>query len=328
MGRNDAIGTEEQNHELELDIRSAHDLQNQNAALRGAHSEERDLVNQLLGQAQMADAFAKFSVTVTTSKLAFVKENKLYKALAGKQTGNGYQLSGTWEEFCGLLGMSREKADLDINNLRAFGEDALESMSRMGIGYREMRQFRKLPEDQKTALIEVAKGGDKEAFVDLAEEIIAKHAREKEQLTKERDEALADYDAQGERLAKVTAARDEALLENEKMRRRIQTAPADEVAKQLRTEAAGIAVEFQSLLQTKFRPAIKTLLEHAETSGIDHRSYLADALRQLEVDIAVLREDYDLDVTPMGEPDWMKPEALAEAEDVVASLRANQGLQS
>ncbi|MGV8638395.1 hypothetical protein ACV35T_02585, partial [Pseudomonas aeruginosa] len=41
--------------------------------------EERDLVNQLLGQAQMADAFAKFSVTVTTSKLAFVKENKLYR---------------------------------------------------------------------------------------------------------------------------------------------------------------------------------------------------------------------------------------------------------
>lgn len=48
--------------------------------------EERDLVNQLLGQAQMADAFAKFSVTVTTSKLAFVKENKLYKALKGKKS--------------------------------------------------------------------------------------------------------------------------------------------------------------------------------------------------------------------------------------------------
>ena len=52
------------------------------AIAQGMH-EERDLVNQLLGQAQMADAFAKFSVTVTTSKLVYVKENKLYRALKG-----------------------------------------------------------------------------------------------------------------------------------------------------------------------------------------------------------------------------------------------------
>ncbi len=34
---------------------------------------------------------------------------------------------------------------MDIANLRTFGEEALESMSRMGIGYRELRQWRKLP---------------------------------------------------------------------------------------------------------------------------------------------------------------------------------------
>ncbi|MBN0741690.1 hypothetical protein JTL98_32090, partial [Pseudomonas aeruginosa] len=62
---------------------------------QGMH-EERDLVNQLLGQAQMADAFAKFSVTVTTSKLAYVKENKLYRALKGMKSGHGDQfLTGT-----------------------------------------------------------------------------------------------------------------------------------------------------------------------------------------------------------------------------------------
>ena len=77
------------------------------AAVQADYSEERDLLNQLLGQAQMADAFAKFSVTVTTSKLAFVKENRLYRALAGRESGNGYQISGTWDEFCGLLGISR-----------------------------------------------------------------------------------------------------------------------------------------------------------------------------------------------------------------------------
>ena len=39
-------------------------------------TDERDLLNQLLDQAQMADAFEQFSRTVRTSKLAFVKENK------------------------------------------------------------------------------------------------------------------------------------------------------------------------------------------------------------------------------------------------------------
>ena len=62
------------------------------AAVQAGYNDERDLLNQLLGQAQMADAFARFSVTVTTSKLAFVKENKLYRALKGIKSGHGDQL--------------------------------------------------------------------------------------------------------------------------------------------------------------------------------------------------------------------------------------------
>lgn len=167
----------------------------QAAAMQAAYGQERDLLNQLLGQAQMADAFEQFSRTVRTSKLAYVKENKLYRALKGQKSPNGSEFSGTWEEFCQLLGTSDDKVDIDIANLRAFGEEALESMSRMGIGYRELRQYRRLPEDQKQALIEVAKAGDKEGFVELAEEIIAKHAKEKEALTAEVEETKATLEA-------------------------------------------------------------------------------------------------------------------------------------
>ncbi|OQS37621.1 hypothetical protein B0T45_13945 [Chromobacterium haemolyticum] len=39
----------------------------------------------------MADVFAKFSETVSTSKLAYVKENKLYRALKGRKSGNGFE---------------------------------------------------------------------------------------------------------------------------------------------------------------------------------------------------------------------------------------------
>ncbi|WP_289697364.1 hypothetical protein [Escherichia coli] len=125
--------------------------QNLIATVTSQFTNERDLVNQLLGQAQMAEAFGKFSQTVWSSKLAFVKENKIYQSLKGKKTPNGLVLNGTWVEFCNLLGISDEKANQDIANLTAFGEEALESMSRMGIGYRELRQFRRLQDDQKSA---------------------------------------------------------------------------------------------------------------------------------------------------------------------------------
>jgi hypothetical protein len=54
--------------------------QNLMATVSSQMNDERDLLNQLLGQAQMADAFANFP-QVRTSKLAFVKENKLYQSL-------------------------------------------------------------------------------------------------------------------------------------------------------------------------------------------------------------------------------------------------------
>ena len=148
--------------------------------IKAGYSNDRDLVNQLLGQAQMAGAISKLAATVAVSKMAYVKEHKLYQGLSGIENRDGRGLNGTWEDFCKLLGTSAPKANEDIANLQTFGEAALESMSAMGIGYRELRQYRRLPEDQKLALIEVAKAGDKEGFMELAEEIIAKHAKEKE----------------------------------------------------------------------------------------------------------------------------------------------------
>lgn len=196
--------------------------------------DERDLVNQLLGQAQMADAIGKFTATVAVSKMAYVKENKLYRGLAGMHDRDGRGLSGTWEEFCGLLGTSAPKVNEDINNLRTFGEEALDSMSRMGIGYREMRQYRRLPEDQQAALIEVAKTGDKDAFIDLAEEIIAKHAAEKAELIKKVDDSSREMDALSKLEADTSKKLRDTKLELE--RNQLRTIPWDERIAPLKEE--------------------------------------------------------------------------------------------
>ncbi|MBC2658316.1 hypothetical protein H7A76_22985 [Pseudomonas sp. MSSRFD41] len=279
--------------------------QNAMATLQASHSEERDLVNQLLGQAQMAGAFEEFSRTVRTSKLAYVKENKLYRALAGRKNPNGSEFSGTWEEFCQVLGMSADKADLDISNLRTFGEEALDSMSRMGIGYREMRQYRRLPEDQKSALIEVAKTGDKDAFLDLAEEIIAKHAKEKEELGKRLDETNADYEAQSEVMAKKTKELDSTKQELEKHRKRIQTATPDDVLKELRTELVALQFEVEAKILGELREGFSKMAEHGEEHGVDHRAYQADLILQLETTLATLRSEFHLHDQKGGAPAWM-----------------------
>ncbi|HHK0435188.1 TPA: hypothetical protein ACQQJF_006601, partial [Pseudomonas aeruginosa] len=236
------------------------------AIAQGMH-EERDLVNQLLGQAQMAEAFAKFSKTVLTSKLAFVKEHKLYRALKGQRSQDGLEFSGTWAEFCNLLGWTPEHANEAISSLHAFGEEALESMSRMGIGYRELRQWRKLPDDARSALIEAAKQGNKDAVEYLAEELIATHTKEKAALEKQVEDLRADNEALGERMARKSRELDETVHELEKTKRRIQTMKADEAEKELRQEATAIAFEAEADISGKLREAFSVMLDHAEKTG-------------------------------------------------------------
>ncbi|QHA95821.1 hypothetical protein [Pseudomonas sp. J380] len=278
--------------------------QNSMATAIASHTDERDLLNQLLGQAQMAESFSKFSLTVSTSKLAYVKESKLYRALSGKKNADGQQFSGTWDEFCSLLGRSRQQVDEDIANLRTLGEDALESMSRMGIGYREMRQYRRLPEDAQAALIEVAKAGDKDAFVDLAEEIIAKHAKEKAELAQRLDEVNADYDAQGEVMAKKTKELDSTKQELEKHRKRIQTATPDDVIKELRTEVVALHFEVEAKILGELREGFAKMAEHAAEHGQDHRAYQADLINQLEITLATVRSEFHLPEHQNDTPVW------------------------
>ncbi|MGP8824840.1 hypothetical protein ACT02A_02690 [Klebsiella quasipneumoniae] len=285
--------------------------QNLMAAVSGQMNAERDLMNQLLGQAQMADAFAQFSKTVFTSKMAFVKEKKLYQSLKGKVSQDGTVLSGTWAEFCNLLGYTPEHANESIKNLQSFGEEALESMSRMGIGYRELRQFRRLPEDQKSALIEVAKEGDKTALLELAEEMIAKHAKEKEELK-------ADLEVSRQMLAEKKEVINEMSMEREELKarlvRRSATETPDKEGEAFETETIGFKNGvLSSMLDLECN--FKLLASHTEQSGINHLSIMAATLDDIECRIINLRQQYNLpefrEIDGMDE--WVK-EALNEDE--------------
>lgn len=274
---------------------------------------DRDLVNQLLGQVAMATAFTKFSGTVATSKLAFVKQHKLYRALKGqKLVTSSDLLVGTWEEFCNLLGMSVEKADEDIRNLNSFGEEALESMSRMGIGYRELRQYRRLDGDQQLALIEAAKAGDKDTFVDLAEELTSKHNHEKADLQKKLADREADYQAQGEVLSGKSLKIDELSRDLYKVQRRVADMPADEVLKQLRQEVSGHAYTAEAAIRGALASGIKAIVQAAPAG--EQAAFLHGLLLQVERALLEVRNVYS--ITAVDEdltPSWMRPDS----EDIV-----------
>lgn len=310
MGRSKNAPTEP----IELTVPPAEQItaqQNFLARVEGAFSDERDLLNQLLGQAQMAEAFSKFSKTVLVSKLAFVKENKLYQGLNGKKTKDGLEYSGTWSEFCNLLGWTPEHANEAIANLRNFGEEALESMSRMGIGYREMRQYRRLPEDQRAALIEVAKAGDKEAFVELAEEIITKHVKEKEALTARATEAESTLEASRQRSAEKSAELDQVREENIRLTRHHSSIDPIELGSGIREALAREVTRVETEMLT-LRKTLTTLVEHGQAHGANHEEYAAGLLCQLQRTLYQLHGEFDIKSAPDSEalPAWMREEPV------------------
>lgn len=273
---------------------------NEMIGIQAQYNQGRDLVNQMLGQAQMANAFSQFSRTVSASKLEVVKKNKLYQQLGGMRAPNGSELRGTWEEFCGLLGISVDKADLDISNVQAFGEEALEQMQRIGIGYRDLRQYRRLGQDERLALIEAAKAGDKDDLLDLAESLISKHTKEKEALTKVNEELAANAAAAdrvlGDKEALVTKLQKELAgkvidpneMWSEAMRILMLQAQAH---KSTIVELVGaLDVIRERVMEQTAEPGVELALETAQ-SAIGNE--LNQALTYIEEVVAALRHRFN-----------------------------------
>ncbi len=277
----------------------------------------RDLVNQILGQAQMASAFGQFSQTVWASKLAIVKENKLYQQLSGMRAPNGLELTGTWVEFCGLLGISDEKANQDIANLRAFGEEALEQMQRVGMGYRELRQFRRLPADEHQALIEAAATGDKDTLLDLAETIIAKHAKEKTDLSERVDKLEKDNTGIATRLETAENDRDGALKKLKRRNRDEEDTGVPLVVADIRAEVAAL-VKKAELAVTSMYPVF------VETYGLRGHEQASDwvdpTLRLALSGLLALREQIDGSIKSVVEALGEKASRLASQPDALSFL--------
>lgn len=281
-------------------------------AIENNHSEERDLLNQMFGQVQMAQAFRKFADVVSLTKLAHIKETKMYRALAGKGGTDihGEKIAdvGTWDGFCRALGSSKTKVDEDLLNLKVFGEDALESLTRIGAGVREMRQYRRLPTDERMALIEAAKAGDKDELLDLAETLISKHVQEKQALEARATEAEETAEARDTLVKNKQIQIDKLEEANHKLKRRVETLPPAEAALEIRKEADHIAFLAEHEVGN-LRKAFTALNDHAGEFGGIHSEFMLGLIMQIELATALIRADFGLlKAGPDGDPTphWMR----------------------
>lgn len=288
--------------------------QNQLAQLEQSVSIEQIQLSEKLG-AIKATNFIKKLVTVTEIKLiAEIKETKQYKGLKVIDQSGKLVTVTTFEDFCHYLGKSREHIDEDIRNLGTFGEDFLETSQRMGLGYRDLRKLRKLPEGDREILIngEAVKTEDRESLIDLIEEMSAKHAKEK----LERDEKITELTSDKEALETIVGKKDEKINQLDTQVTKLNSAP--EIKKRAESQPQQLAKkaleETGSACMTlhndvvRFTNHINSILDTINEHELYHIQEQLEAnvvatfqqIAQTSVDLGI-----QIDFEKMVNPDWM-----------------------
>ena len=199
---------------------------------------------------------------------------------------------------------------MDILNLSAFGEDFLVTSKRLGLGYREMRKLRQLPEEARAEIVEAdySEATDKEDLIEKIEDLTAKHAKEKESLQAQLKRKSDDYEAQ----AKVLATKNERInhldLELAKKTKAIETQTPEQRGGVLREEAAAISYKAEAVLRGQVFQAFEALTAHTEATGIDHKQFMSGVLAEYQLILSELKERFGLDDMPSGEalPEWAR----------------------
>lgn len=215
-----------------------------------------------------------------------------------------------FEDFCTACGFSPRKVYEDLQNLNYFGEEFMETSQRLGLGYREMRKLRQLPEEARAEIVDAdySDSTDKEELIEKIEDLTAQHAKEREALQAQLKRKSDDYEAQ----AKVLTTKNERInhldLELAKKTKAIETQTPDQRVRALREEAAAISYKAEVVLRGQVWTPFEALTAHTEATGIDHKQFMSGVLTEYQLILSELKERFGLDDTPSGEalPEWAR----------------------
>jgi hypothetical protein len=163
-----------------------------------------------IGQMQAFQVFRDFAAVGNLAMIQRIKDTKTYKGLSVPMPDGTKRTVNTFEGFCEFLGMSYRKVAEDLQNLSVFGESFLDSAKQAGLGYRDLRKLRSLPEGDREIIIDnESLRNDPELLLDKLEEVIGQRKKEKAEL----NEARSTLKARDTLLDDKTKALDAAQTE-------------------------------------------------------------------------------------------------------------------
>ena len=305
---------------------SEKEIQNSTALAAQALTQDIAEAHEAMGMIK-AFGFVNKLLTVGTLKiLTEIKNNKKYKGLVTYIDGK-LTTVGSWEQYCKACGFSVNKVDEDLLNLSVLGEEFLEDSQRLGLGYRDLRKLRKLPDDARAEIVEAdySEATDKEELLERIEDLTAKFAKEKGELEGKLKRKSEDYDAQ----AKVLANRNERInkldAELVKKEKLIATQTPDQRGGALREETAAISYKAEVILRGQVWQAFEALEAHSSEHGIDHKQFMSGVLAEYQLILSELKSHFNLDSTPSGSyvPEWARDEEDELPPDVAEILDKN-----
>ena len=268
--------------------------------------------NEVLGMIRAFDVVGKF-VTVTNLKILHdIKESKKYKGLVKKLPDGKVVTVTNWSEYCQFLPVSKDTIDQHLMMLKEFGEDFLSQAQDIGMGLRDMRKLRSLPdESDRNLIIEATQQENltRDDVLELMEEMAAKHAKEKSDLSSQLVDTKEDLEA----ARKVSATKQETIDELnhtlEKTRKKLADADPEKVGEELHATLNAAQTGVRSAL-TQIQPVLAQLIEHGQANGVDHAPTMVGCLNQIIRDCEYLRETYGLprEAPTDATPAWLKDE--------------------
>ncbi len=176
------------------------------------------------GRIQAANFFQKTATVVVIKEFDRLRETKEYKGLVYiGETGKPLTV-GTIEEYCEhFLGISYQTLFEQSKNLSMLGEELFQASRTIGLTTQHLRDLRKLPADAQEAVKEAIQAKDKEAVLELLQDMAVKFDKEKNSLAKRANDVEADYAAQ----EKIILDKNKKIDAQEKLLHKLQNRSGD-----------------------------------------------------------------------------------------------------
>lgn len=282
-----------------------------------------------IGQIQAFDFINKLTTVGTLKALAKIKELKSYKGLTYTNEKEELTTVGTWEDFCKhLLDSSKSSIDEKLINLHSFGESFLAASHKLGLGARELRKLRQLPEEDQALIIdsEAIDTGDRDAIKDLIEDLTEKHSKEKAELEQKAHEATQLANAR-KKIAETNASMFEEQMKKNDMLEQNQKAPSANWAKVVHdinlecTKIAAVAIEqMDKLLAMNERIISEEVTPEHSQAAYEHMAlvqvHVVDQLFVVANTLSIeTRERFDMFIND-ARPMYSEDEVLALEQQV------------